>query len=140
MNEILCLYQCAVHGAALQCRGKPDSVVITGSQGAVNVTFRTHKWACVGGEAAMPRMSVGVLSAALILEVLFGSGPSCAQSGLDRVNHIIIVMQENHSFDNYFGALPYVPGGAYHAPDPLDHDADGGCRADDHRCVDGPVG
>jgi phospholipase C len=85
----------------------------------------------------MPRMSVGVLSAALILEVLFGSRPSYAQSDLDRVNHIIIVMQENHSFDNYFGALPYVPGGAYHAPDPLDHDADGGCRADDHRCVDG---
>ena len=28
---------------------------------------------------------------------------SLAQTGLKKVNHIIIVMQENHSFDNYFG-------------------------------------
>jgi phospholipase C len=31
------------------------------------------------------------------------------------VNHIIIMMQENHSFDNYYGVLPYVAGGPYHA-------------------------
>ena len=85
----------------------------------------------------MPRMSNGVLSAALILGALLGSRPLLAQSGLDQVHHIIIVMQENHSFDNYFGALPYTPGGAYHPPDPLDRDPDGGCRADDHSCVDG---
>jgi len=36
--------------------------------------------------------------------------------GLDRVGHIIVLMQENHSFDNYFGSLPYVRGGHYHAP------------------------
>jgi len=42
-------------------------------------------------------------------------------------------MQENHSFDNYYGALPYVPGGPYHAP------ATSGsrCPADDNKCVDG---
>jgi phospholipase C len=33
---------------------------------------------------------------------------------LHKVNHIIIVMQENHSFDNYFGVLPYAPGSPYH--------------------------
>src|SRR5579863_2478382 len=38
--------------------------------------------------------------------------PPAAQ-GLSKVNHIIVVMMENHSFDNYFGALPYVPGGPY---------------------------
>jgi hypothetical protein len=38
------------------------------------------------------------------------------------------VMQENHSFDNYFGVLPYVPGGLYHH---------GPCRPEDHACVDG---
>ena len=31
-------------------------------------------------------------------------------TGLNKVNHIIIAMQENHSFDSYFGALPYAPG------------------------------
>jgi hypothetical protein len=30
---------------------------------------------------------------------------SCGEGGLHKVNHVIIIMQENHSFDNYFGAL-----------------------------------
>ncbi len=51
-----------------------------------------------------------------------------AKGNLRRLNHIIIVMQENHSFDNYFGVLPYVPGGPYRA---------GPCEHDDHACVDG---
>lgn len=59
-------------------------------------------------------------------------GPSLAQTGLKKVNHIIIVMQENHSFDNYFGALPYAPNTPYHSPSGND-----GCDPDDHRCVDG---
>jgi phospholipase C len=51
-----------------------------------------------------------------------------AEGDLHKVNHIIIVMQENRSFDHYFGALPYVPGGPYHG---------GPCKKNDHRCVDG---
>jgi phospholipase C len=50
-------------------------------------------------------------------------------SSLQNLKHIIIVMQENHSFDNYFGALAYVPNGPYHTS----HE----CREDDHGCVDG---
>jgi phospholipase C len=50
--------------------------------------------------------------------------------GLQKVNHIIIVMMENHSFDNYFGALPYAPGSPYHT-------TSGGCSERDHGCVDG---
>ncbi|HEX9577818.1 MAG TPA: alkaline phosphatase family protein [Myxococcales bacterium] len=53
---------------------------------------------------------------------------AAAEGNLRRVNHIIIVMQENHSFDNYFGVLPYVPSGPYHR---------GPCERDDHACVDG---
>ena len=55
---------------------------------------------------------------------------SCApaDAGLQRVNHIVIVMQENHSFDNYFGVLAYAPGSSYH---------NGTCAQTDHRCVDG---
>jgi phospholipase C len=61
--------------------------------------------------------------------VLLGGHPVAAQaSDLHRVNHVIIVMQENHSFDNYFGVLPYVPGGPYHP---------GPCDPKDHACVDG---
>jgi phospholipase C len=51
-------------------------------------------------------------------------------SGLSKVNHIIIVMMENHSFDNYFGALAYAPGSPYHT-------SALGCASDDHACVDG---
>jgi phospholipase C len=65
-----------------------------------------------------------------------------AQTGLQKVNHIIIVMQENHSFDNYFGALPYAPGSPYHTVrGGEDEDEAGsgarGCSPFDHACVDG---
>ncbi len=53
-----------------------------------------------------------------------------ANGDIHKVKHVIIVMQENHSFDNYFGALAYAPGSLYHT-------TSGGCRKDDHNCVDG---
>lgn len=79
---------------------------------------------------------------ALVLPVVLafaGSKTVRAEGNLNKVNHIIIIMQENHSFDNYLGALAYAPGSPYHN---ADRDADGdrddrGCRQDDHRCVDG---
>jgi phospholipase C len=63
--------------------------------------------------------------------------------GLGSVNHIIVIMQENHSFDNYFGALAYAPNTPYHGPGLFDRDWDrddnslSGCREGDHNCVDG---
>ena len=53
-----------------------------------------------------------------------------ADGDISKVKHVIIIMQENHSFDNYFGALAYAPGSPYHIKI-------GGCRKDDHHCVDG---
>jgi len=58
--------------------------------------------------------------------------------GLNKVNHIIIAMQENHSFDNYFGVLPYASPAAsgtptYHAPS----SAGTVCDPSDHQCVNG---
>lgn len=53
-----------------------------------------------------------------------------ADGNLTNVKHIIIVMQENHSFDNYFGALVYAPGSPY-------HNGNGACASTDHKCVDG---
>jgi phospholipase C len=50
--------------------------------------------------------------------------------GLARVRNVIIIMQENHSFDNYLGALPYAPGSPYHS---------GPCAASDNKCIDGLV-
>ena len=59
---------------------------------------------------------------------LFAPAPGYADGELGRVKHIIILMQENHSFDNYFGALAYAPGSPYHS---------GPCKDNDHACVDG---
>jgi phospholipase C len=76
------------------------------------------------------RRLVGVVSLAFIVG---SAGSARAEGDLKKLKHIIILMQENHSFDNYFGALAYAPGSPYHTPD---GDRDG-CRPDDHRCVDG---
>jgi phospholipase C len=71
--------------------------------------------------------------AALLLPLVLGlltAKPVMGDGDLSKVKHIIIVMQENHSFDNYFGVLAYAPGSPY-------HHSPGGCRQDDHACVDG---
>ena len=67
---------------------------------------------------------------ALVLSCLLTCGFASADGNLRKVNHIIIVMQENHSFDNYFGALTYAPGSPYHNGSPS-------CASTDHQCVDG---
>jgi phospholipase C len=77
-------------------------------------------------------MKIRIFAAASLIcsTVVFGmlAATARADGNLHKVNHIIIVMQENRSFDHYFGALPYVPGGPYHG---------GACWKNDHRCVDG---
>src|SRR6516165_1532354 len=62
-----------------------------------------------------------------------------AQGDPHKVKHVVVIMQENHSFDNYFGALAYTPGSPYHTPrsDDGDDQGDGGCSEGDHKCVDG---
>ena len=74
--------------------------------------------------------------------VTFGVRPLLGEGNPQNAKHIIIVMQENHSFDNYFGALAYAPGSPYHSPRPSedgdrDRDDRQGCARNDHRCVDG---
>jgi len=80
------------------------------------------------------RAPAGLLTAGFL--AVAGSTTAIATGDLGRVNHIIVVMQENHSFDNYLGVLPYTPGGPYHGPRAW-RPGRQGCDADDHRCVDG---
>ena len=72
--------------------------------------------------------SVPAVAAAMVSLLLCTS--AFADGNLNKVNHVIIVMQENHSFDNYFGALAYAPGSPY-------HNGNGSCASTDHKCVDG---
>jgi phospholipase C len=70
-----------------------------------------------------------VRAAAAGLALIVGlAGSARGDGSLSNVNHVVIIMQENHSFDNYFGVLPYAAGGPYHA---------GPCAPTDHTCVDG---
>jgi phospholipase C len=68
----------------------------------------------------------------LLLTSFFAIGPrlALADGDIHKVNHIIVIMQENHSFDNYFGALAYAPGSPY-------HNGNRECKNSDHGCVDG---
>ena len=76
-----------------------------------------------------------ILRAACLLPfafTLFFIRPVKADGDISKVKHVVVIMQENHSFDNYFGALSYAPGSPYHTHP-------GGCAKDDHHCVDGLI-
>jgi phospholipase C len=93
-------------------------------------------------ELKSSRVGLAAFLTFVLLTGTASAGELQRNAALQNLKHIIVVMQENHSFDNYFGALAYVPGGVYHSVDgDRDHDGDGrddgGCRPDDHRCVDG---
>ena len=72
------------------------------------------------------------LAGLVAASVALCAAPARADGNLNNVNHIIIVMQENHSYDNYLGVLGYVAGSPY-------HNAQGrrGCPINDNACVDG---
>jgi phospholipase C len=77
-----------------------------------------------------------LLSGVLLVSALALGAPAARADGdLQRLNHIIIAMQENHSFDNYLGVLAYVPNSPYH-PGRLKGPRHA-CAATDHTCVDG---
>ena len=80
----------------------------------------------------------GLVQLVLVAAGLFVTRTAQAEGDPHKAKHIIVIMQENHSFDNYFGVLAYAPGSPYHSPRREDRDErDGGCRKGDHACVDG---
>ena len=78
----------------------------------------------------MSFLQVRRLALLLLPVAVIAARPAGAEGNPHKVKHIIIVMQENHSFDNYFGALAYAPGTPYHT-------SSNGCSKNDHNCVDG---
>jgi phospholipase C len=75
---------------------------------------------------------LGTAALLVVTWALTGAPPARADGSIDKVKHIIVVMQENHSFDNYFGVLPYIAGSPYHPAG-----ASRSCAAGDSTCVDG---
>lgn len=95
-----------------------------------------------GGRLLVTVLTVTLLSGAASVPGAAADDGAHHAAALQNLKHIIVVMQENHSFDNYFGALAYAPGGVHHPVDGAAGDDHGdagrsGCRPDDHHCVDG---
>lgn len=54
-----------------------------------------------GGSSSQPRLTTpSTLSTA----------PAVDQSGIHKIKHVVILMQENRSFDTYFGTFPGADG------------------------------
>src|SRR5437763_15635505 len=47
---------------------------------------------------------------ALVLPACGSGQPARVASPLDKINHIVVIYQENHSFDNYLGNFPGADG------------------------------
>jgi phospholipase C len=75
---------------------------------------RPQRWLPVG---RLPRHTLLAAAAAAIvlgMGVIAGGAPSAparpAAAGLSKIQHIVIIMQENRSFDSYFGTFPGADG------------------------------
>jgi phospholipase C len=98
---------------------------------------------CRSGQETIDREGTGMRRAlaatAAVIAVLglgFGgaSAAVAAEEGIHKIQHVILIMQENRSFDQYFGTYPganKIPGGVC-VPDP----AHGGCVAPFHDSSD----
>jgi phospholipase C len=69
-------------------------------------------------------------SVVFVLVLTVGTAPAGAAAGIHKIRHVVIIMQENRSFDNYFGTYPGAdgipglagnPGRVPCVPDPLRH-------------------
>jgi phospholipase C len=57
------------------------------------------------------RLTGSVLVAVLqLLLCMLGAAPAGAVSGIHKIKHIVVIMQENRSFDGYFGTYPGADG------------------------------
>jgi phospholipase C len=87
----------------------------------------------------------GLMVAAVCLAPMAWAGTASTGSGIRKIRHVVIIMQENRSFDSYFGTYPGadgIPGLAGHrgkvpcVPDPARHD----CQKPYHNRADSNAG
>jgi phospholipase C len=57
------------------------------------------------------RVARAIAVLALLLAVaLWGASPAAASSGIHKIRHVVVLMMENRSFDNFFGTYPGADG------------------------------
>jgi phospholipase C len=65
---------------------------------------------------------------------------AASRQGIHKIQHVVVIMQENRSFDEYFGAYPGangIPSGVC-VPDPLHHDCQAPYVNHDNKNLGGP--
>ncbi|MGH9125570.1 MAG: alkaline phosphatase family protein [Acidimicrobiales bacterium] len=79
-------------------------------------TRRTCALACavalvaVGCSGSTPSSSPTTSSPSVSNPAISGPSPSAAAAGIGKIKHIVVIMQENRSFDSYFGTFPGADG------------------------------
>jgi phospholipase C len=86
--------------------------------------------------SALARRRIAAGVAVLVGAVLLSSAPgaAAANEGIHKIQHVVMIMQENRSFDSYFGTYPGangIPAGVC-VPDPVN----GGCMKPFHNPAD----
>src|SRR5262245_15146840 len=79
------------------------------------------------------RTAMALALVAVATAAVWPTGTS-ADVGIHNIQHVVVIMQENRSFDSYFGTYPGamgIPSGVC-VPDP----ANGGCQAPYHNPSD----
>ena len=56
------------------------------------------------------KMSAAVVSAAWLLGTAPATPAPDAPAGIHKIAHVVVIMQENRSFDTYFGTYPGAAG------------------------------
>src|SRR5437879_2351868 len=56
------------------------------------------------------RAAVGALVAVALAGALFAQAAAASPEGIRKIQHVVMIMQENRSFDSYFGTYPGADG------------------------------
>src|SRR5262249_12971194 len=51
-----------------------------------------------------------LLSSLMVVSVLSSTAHAQEPSGASQIRHVVFILKENHTFDNYFGAFPGADG------------------------------
>ncbi len=89
-------------------RSQPGMHGSSGPPGRMAGARRSHgRWLCI---TAAGLLVLGLTAACTSGTQGSGLGSTANLTGIHKIQHVIIIMQENRSFDNYFGTYPGADG------------------------------
>ncbi len=93
---------------SLRC---PDNCLLAANHGSANMAAmaRSIERLALIGFASIALAAAGC-TPAVSPSVDRGSGPIASAQGIAKIRHVVVIMQENRSFDTYFGTYPGANG------------------------------